>query len=57
MDRITITAAADQTGFHRRTLHRWIKAGKVKVERTPGGQPYLTSEELQKIMPAGAIDV
>lgn len=48
-DRISIARAADYLGYSRRTLHRYIERGIVKVRRTPGGQPFLTMEDVEAL--------
>lgn len=48
-DRISIARAADYLGYNRRTVHRYIKQGIIKVRRTPGGLPFFTMEDLEAL--------
>jgi DNA-binding transcriptional MerR regulator len=46
MTRLSISAFATAVGLHRRTIHRYINDKVLVVNRTPGGQPFFTEEQV-----------
>lgn len=45
----SISEAAQKLGISAKTLRRWDKAGKVKINRTPNGERIFTAEEIDKL--------
>jgi DNA-binding transcriptional MerR regulator len=50
MSRLSVTQFAKDTGFSRRTIHRWIASGALKPQRTPGGRPYFTGVDVALLL-------
>jgi excisionase family DNA binding protein len=47
---ITQKEASERLGIHRTTLHRWIKAGHLKVVPVmPTGHPMLKADDIDAI--------
>ncbi|HEY0256006.1 MAG TPA: helix-turn-helix domain-containing protein [Candidatus Methylacidiphilales bacterium] len=44
---VSIKEASWYFSVHRKTIEKWIKSGKLKVERLPSGRARVILEELQ----------
>lgn len=47
--RLRLNIVADRFGVSVETVRRWIRAGKLAAERTPGGQLRVTESALEAL--------
>jgi excisionase family DNA binding protein len=48
--RLTLTEAAAQLGVCSKTLHNWVKAGRVRVVRLTSRSMHIEQEEINRLL-------